>query len=228
MTELYRSAAAFERRMHDIPGLVDVNSNLQIQSPTVTLDIDRDRAATMGVTADQIQDSLYSAFGARQVSSIFTPTNDYQVIMEWLPQYQRGPSDLSKLYIRSLTGKLVPLDSVTTPRQTVGPLSVNHMGQTPAVSIAFDLAPGVALGDAVARIQDAARTSLPPTIRTTFLGAAAAFQSSMQGMGLLLAMAILVIYMVLGILYESFIHPLTILSGLPSAGLGALLTLHPV
>ena len=225
MQELYRSAAAFERRMHDIPGLVDVNSNLQIQSPTVTLDIDRDRAATMGVTADQIQNSLYSAFGARQISSIFTPTNDYQVIMEWLPEYQRGPKDLSMLYIRSLTGKLVPLDSVTTPRQTVGPLSVNHMGQTPAVSISFDLAQGVALGDAVSRIEEAAHDTLPPTIRTTFLGAAAAFQSSMQGMGLLLAMAILVIYMVLGILYESFIHPLTILSGLPSAGLGALLTL---
>ncbi len=225
MPELYRSATAFEKRMREIPGLVDVNSNLQIQSPQVTLDIDRDRASTMGVTADQIQNALYSAFGSRQVSSIFTPTNDYQVIMELLPEYQQGPNNLSLLYIRSSSGKLVPLDSVTTPRQTVGPLSVNHMGQTPAVSISFDIAPGVALGDAVERIQDAARESLPATVRTTFLGAAAAFQSSMQGMGLLLAMAILVIYMVLGILYESFIHPLTILSGLPSAGLGALLTL---
>ena len=225
MPELYRAEQTFERRMREIPGLVDVNSNLQLASPQVTLDIDRDRASTVGVTADQIQNTLYSAFGQRQVSSIFTPTNDYPVIMELLPEYQRDPTNVSLLYVRSSTGKLIPLDAVTTPRQTVSPLSVNHMGQTPAASISFNLVEGVSLGDAVERIEAAAKESLPPTVRTTFLGTAAAFQASMKGMGLLLAMAILVIYMVLGILYESFIHPLTILSGLPSAGLGALLTL---
>ena len=172
-----------------------------------------------------MESALYSAYGTRQVSNIFTPTNDYEVIMELLPQFQRDPVALHLLYVRSNTGKLVPLESVVKPRNSVGALTVAHYGQSPAVSFSFNMAPGVSLGDVTERIEEAARETLPATIRTAFQGTAAAFQSSFAGMGMLLVMAILVIYMVLGILYESFIHPLTILSGLPSAGLGALITL---
>jgi HAE1 family hydrophobic/amphiphilic exporter-1 len=222
---LYRSATDLERKLREVPGLEDVNSDLQVASPELTLDINRDRAAALGVTATQVENALYSAFGARQVSTIFTPTNDYQVILELLPAYQRDASGVHLLYLRSSTGKLVPLDSVTTPRNTAGPLQVTHYGQLPSVTISFNTAPGVSLGDAVDRVQQAADQILPPTVRTIFQGTAAAFQSSFSGLGLLLVMAIIVIYMVLGILYESFIHPLTILSGLPSAGLGALITL---
>ncbi len=225
LDELYHAAGVFEKRMKEVPGLFDVNSDLQIASPEVVVDIDRDHASSLNVTADQIEDALYDAFGERQVSDIYTPTNDYWVVMELLPRYQLDPAALHLLYIRSATGKLVPLDAVTKPRNTVGPLSVTHLGQLPSVTLSFNLAPGVSLGDAVDRIENAARETLPADISTSFQGVAAAFQSSLQGMGLLLVMAILVIYMVLGILYESFIHPLTILSGLPSAGLGALATL---
>ncbi len=225
LDELYRAAGTFEKRMKEIPGLFDVNSDLQISSPEVVVDIDRDHASSLGVTADQIEDALYDAFGERQVSDIYTPTNDYWVIMELLPRYQMDPAALHLLYIRSATGKLVPLDAVTRPRNTVGPLSVTHLGQLPSVTLSFNLAPGVSLGDAVDRIGAAAREALPADISTSFQGVAAAFQSSLKGMGFLLVTAILVIYMVLGILYESFIHPITILSGLPSAGLGALATL---
>jgi hydrophobic/amphiphilic exporter-1 (mainly G- bacteria), HAE1 family len=225
LDELYHAAGVFEKRMKQVPGLFDVNSDLQIASPTVKVDIDRDHASTLGVTADKIENALYDAFGQRQVSDIYTPTNDYQVLMELLPRFQMDPAALHLLYVRSDVGKLVPLDAVTKPRNTVGPLSVAHLGQLPSVTMSFNLAPGVSLGDAVDRIEEAARESLPADIETSFQGVAAAFQSSLQGMGMLLVMAILVIYMVLGILYESFIHPLTILSGLPSAGLGALATL---
>jgi len=222
---LYRAAGNFEKRMREVPGLFDVNSDLQIASPEVIVDIDRDHASAMGVTADQIEDALYDAFSERQVSDIYTPTNDYWVMLELLPRYQLDPSALGLLYIRSATGKLVPLDAVTKPRNTVGPLSVTHLGQLPSVTLSFNIAPGVSLGDAVDRIETAARETLPADISTSFQGVAAAFRTSLKGMGFLLVMAILVIYMVLGILYESFIHPITILSGLPSAGLGALATL---
>jgi HAE1 family hydrophobic/amphiphilic exporter-1 len=225
LDELYSVAGVFEKRMKEVPGLFDVNSDLQIASPTVKVDIDRDHASTMGVTADKIENALYDAFGQRQISDIYTPTNDYQVLMELQPRFQLDPAALHLLYIRSDAGKLVPLDALTKPRDTVGPLSVAHLGQLPSVTMSFNLAPGVSLGDAVERIETAARDSLPADVQTSFQGVAAAFQSSLKGMGLLLVMAILVIYMVLGILYESFIHPLTILSGLPSAGLGALATL---
>jgi HAE1 family hydrophobic/amphiphilic exporter-1 len=191
----------------------------------VKVDIDRDKASAFGVTADQIESSLYDAYGTRQVSDIYTPTNDYWVILETLPEFQRDPNALSLLKIRSATGSLVPLEAITKPRTTVGPLAVTHLGQLPSVTISFNLAPGISLGDGVDRIEEVAREVLPDSIRTSFQGVAAAFQSSLTGMGLLLVMAVLVIYMVLGILYESFIHPLTILSGLPSAGLGALATL---
>jgi len=225
LDELYRAAGTFEKRLKEVPGLFDVNSDLQIASPEVVVDIDRDHASSLNVTADQIENALYDAFGERQVSDIYTPTNDYWVMMELLPRYQLDPAALHLLYIRSATGKLVPLDAVTKPRNTVGPLSVTHLGQLPSVTLSFNLAPGVSLGDAVDRIGTAARESLPADVSTSFQGVAAAFQSSLKGMGFLLVTAILVIYMVLGILYESFIHPVTILSGLPSAGLGALATL---
>jgi HAE1 family hydrophobic/amphiphilic exporter-1 len=222
---LYRAAADFEKHMRQIPGLTDVSSDMQVASPQLMLDIDRDRASALGVNAEQVESALYSAFGSRQVSTIFKPNNDYQVILELLPQYQRNPDSVNLLYIHATGGKLVPITAVTTLRNTVGPLLVTHYGQLPSVTYSFNTVPGVSLGDAVTRVNDAAREFLPPTIRTIFQGTAAAFQSSLKGMGLLLVMAILVIYMVLGILYESFIHPLTILSGLPSAGAGALLTL---
>ncbi|HEV2201449.1 MAG TPA: efflux RND transporter permease subunit [Bryobacteraceae bacterium] len=222
---LYRSAVELERQMREVPGLQDVNSDLQVASPGVTLDINRDRAAALGVTAGQIENTLYSAFGARQVSTIFTPTNDYQVIMELLPEFQRDSNNVRRLRMRSSSGKLVAIESLATPRNTAGPLQITHYGQLPSVTISFNTAPGVSLGDAVERVQEAAREVLPASVRTIFQGTAAAFRDSLSGMGLLLAMAIIVIYMVLGILYESFIHPLTILSGLPSAGLGALITL---
>ena len=154
LDELYHAAGTFEKRMKDIPGLFDVNSDLQIASPEVMVDIDRDHASSLGVTADQIEDALYDAFGERQVSDIYTPTNDYWVILELLPRYQLDPAALHLLYIRSATGKLVPLDAVTKPRNTVGPLSVTHLGQLPSVTLSFNLAPGVSLGDAVDRIEN--------------------------------------------------------------------------
>jgi len=225
LNELYHSSQQFERRLKEIPGLIDVNSDLLIASPEVIVDIDRDHASSLGVTADQIGTALYQAFGTAQVSDIYAPTNDYWVIMELLPQYQRDPRALDLIYVRSSSGKLVPLSAVTKPRDTAGPLAVNHLGQLPSVTVSFNLKPGVALGDAVEQVDTAAREALPPTVSATPQGVAAAFQSSFVGLGLLLVGAILVIYMVLGILYESFIHPITILSGLPSAGMGALATL---
>ena len=225
LDELYRAADDFENRLRAIPGLVDVNTDLQISSPQVVVDIDRDRASTLGVTPDQVENALYDAYGERQVSTIYTPSNEYWVMMELEPQFQRDPSAMGLLYVHSSTGNLVPLSEVAHIRRSVAPLTVTHLGQLPSVTLSFNLGPGVSLGDAVGRVEDVARESLPATITTSFQGAAAAFQSSLQGMGVLLAMAILVIYLVLGILYESFIHPLTILSGLPSAGLGALATL---
>ena len=225
LQELYRAAGDFEKRMRSVPGLVDVTSDLQIASPQVIVNIDRDRASSLGVTADQVESALYDAYGSRQVSTIYTPTNEYWVMMELEPRYQREPGALGLLYIHSSNGNLVPLNEVAQIRTTVAPLTVTHLGQLPSVTISFNLAPGVSLGEALDRTEQAARESLPATISTSFQGAAAAFQTSLQGMGILLAMALLVIYMVLGILYESFIHPLTILSGLPSAGMGALATL---
>ena len=219
--ELYARAAEFETRLHGLPMLQDVTSDLEIKNPQVNLSIDRDRAAALGVTAQRIENALYSAYGSRQVSTIFSPTNQYKVIMELEPRYQADPSVLQLLYIRSDTGALVPLSSLVTITRGLGPLSVNHLGQITAVTISFDLRPDVPLGTAVAAIEKEAR-SLPATITTGFQGAAQVYQASTKGLALLLILAILVIYIVLGILYESYIHPLTILSGLPAAGLGAL------
>jgi len=223
--ELYRAAGGFEKRMREIPGLSDVNTDLQIASPMLNVDIDRDRASALGVTAEDVESALFDAYGSRQVSSIFTSVDTYWVILELLPRWQLDPNSLNFLYVNSASGRQVPLSAVSKLNTGVGALTVAHLGQLPAVTISFNLQPGVSLGDAVDRIGQVARESLPATIRTTFQGMAAAFQSSLEGMGVLLFMAILVIYIVLGILYESFLHPVTILSGLPSAGLGALATL---
>jgi hydrophobic/amphiphilic exporter-1 (mainly G- bacteria), HAE1 family len=225
LAELYRVSPDFERKLRTLPELTDVNSDLQNDNPTITLDIDRDKASALGVTADQIESALYSAYGTRQASTIFTPVDDFEVILEVLPKYQLDPSALGMLYVRSSGGKLVPLNAAAKLRLGVGPLSVSHLGQAPAVTISFNTKEGVALGDAVDHIEQVAHETLPDNITTSFQGTAAAFQDSLKGMGVLLLMAILVIYLVLGILYESFIHPITILSGLPSAGLGALATL---
>ncbi|HSR12452.1 MAG TPA: efflux RND transporter permease subunit, partial [Thermodesulfobacteriota bacterium] len=223
--ELYRHAGLLEGKMRQLPLLQDVTSDLQIKNPQLTVDIDRDKASALGVSAQQVEDALSSAYASRQISTIYAPNNEYQVILELEPQYQAEPAALNLLYIRSTKGALVPLSAVTRVTEAVGPLTVNHMGQLPAVTLSFNLRPGVSLGQAVSAVQQLARSTLPPTITTSFQGTAQAFQSSIRGLGLLLIMAILVIYIVLGILYESFIHPLTILSGLPSAGFGALLTL---
>jgi HAE1 family hydrophobic/amphiphilic exporter-1 len=222
---LYRYAPVLEARLKQIPGLQDVTSDLQVKNPQVNIEINRDKASLLGVTAQQIEDALSSAYSSRQVSTIYAPNDSFQVILELEPQHQMDPSALAMLYIRSSKGALVPLNAVANVSANVGPLTVNHQGQLPAVTLSFSLRPGVSLGEAVSAVQGAARTMLPPTITTGFQGTAQAFQSSIKGLGILLLMAILVIYIVLGILYESFIHPLTILSGLPSAGVGALLTL---
>ncbi len=222
---LYANARQLEAKLSVLPGLVNVTTDMQISSPQATVSINRDRAAALGVTAQQVEEALYDAYGARQVSTIYTPTNQYWVVMELLPQYQQDLSALNLLYIRSQAGPLVPLTSLATLTSTVGPLTVNHAGQLPSVTVSFDLKPGVAIGTAVAEVQRVARQTLPSSITTSFSGTAQAFQSSQAGLLFLLVLAVLVIYMVLGILYESFIHPLTILSALPFAGFGALLTL---
>ncbi len=226
LQELYKWAPIVFDKMRTLPGFQDVNSDLQITSPQITVDIDRDKASVLRVSADQIENALYSGYGARQVSTIYTPTNQYWVIMELDPRYQRDPTELSLLYVRSETGKLVPLSSVARLTPTIGPLTITHLGQLPAVTISFNLAQGVSLSEAVAQVAKAQRDlQMPATINGSFQGTAQAFQSSLKGQGVLLIVTVLVIYLVLGILYESFVHPLTILSGLPSAGVGALLTL---
>jgi HAE1 family hydrophobic/amphiphilic exporter-1 len=223
--ELYHWAPIFESKVREIPGIEDVSSDLQIKNPQVSVDMDRDKLSTLGLTANQVETALYNAYGTRQVSQIYAPNNQYQVILQVAPEFQKDPSSLSELYVRSNTGRLIPLDTVAKVSTDAGPLTVGHTGQLPSVTISFNLKPDFALGDAVAAIQNAAATTLPSTIATMFQGTAQAFQESLRGLGLILLMAIVVIYIVLGILYESFTHPLTILSGLPSAGFGALLTL---
>lgn len=223
--ELYKYSQILEGKMRGIPILQDVTSDLQITNPEVKVNINRDAASALGITAGQIEDALYSAYGSRQVSTIYTQTNQYYVIMELLPKYQIEPSQLSMIYIKSPNSNLVPLNYVASLSTSVGPLTVNHLGQLPAVTISFNLRPGIALSQAVTEIEKVSALTLPQTVSTGFQGAALAFKSSSQGLWILLIMAIVVIYIVLGILYESYVHPLTILSGLPSAGVGALVTL---
>ncbi len=226
LDELYQWAPVLESKMRELTPLQDVNSDLQITSPQVMVDINRSKALSLGITARQVENTLYNAFGSKQISTIYTSSNQYKVILEVEPEYQLDPSALSILYLRSLNGQLVPLETVADLRLQAGPLTVNHSGQLPSVTISFNTKEGYSLGDAVAEIEKSMRDiRLPASISTSFQGTAQQFQSSVQGLYVLLIMAILVIYIVLGILYESFIHPLTILSGLPAAGAGALITL---
>jgi HAE1 family hydrophobic/amphiphilic exporter-1 len=226
LKEIYQWAPQLTNKMRALPGFVDVNSDMQIASPQVMVDIDRDRAVSLGITPDQVQDALFSAYSARQVSVIYAPANQYVVILEVLPQYQRTPEALSKLYLRSSNNALIPLESVVRTHRQTGPLSINHFGQLPAVTVSFNLRPGFALGDAAQQVDDTIREMrMPASIGTSFQGTVKEFQSSFANLSILLGVAILVIYIVLGVLYESFIHPITILSGLPSAVFGALLTL---
>jgi HAE1 family hydrophobic/amphiphilic exporter-1 len=231
--ELYRWAPILEAKVRDLPGIEDVSSDLQIKNPQIQVDLDRDKISSLGLNINQVETALYNAYGTRQVSQIYAPNNQYQVILQVAPEYQKDPAALSKMYVRSTSvqpgasqGPLVPLSTVARVRTEAGPLTVSHTGQLPSVTISFNLKAGYALGDAVSAIQSTAAATLPSTVATSFQGAAQAFQDSLRGLGLILLMAIVVIYIVLGILYESFTHPLTILSGLPSAGFGALLTLY--
>jgi HAE1 family hydrophobic/amphiphilic exporter-1 len=225
MDDLYSAAGALTDRLKDAPNIQDVTSDLQISNPQVEVAIDRDRASALGVTARQVEETLYDAYGSRQVSTIFTSSDQYWVILELLPEFQRDLAAFQNLYVRGRDGGLVPLNAIATIRPTAGPLSVNHTGQVPAVTISFNLRPDASLGDAVNTVQQAAREVLPTSVTGNFAGTAQVFQSSQKGLLLLLLVAVLVIYLVLGMLYESFIHPLTILSGLPFAGFGALLAL---
>jgi hydrophobic/amphiphilic exporter-1 (mainly G- bacteria), HAE1 family len=223
--ELYRLAPKLEQRVRQIPGLLDINSDLKLDTPHVSVQMDRDKLSSLGLSAEQVEDALRNAYAARQVTQIYSPSNQYPVVLRVAPEFQSDPSAMSLLHVRSNSGRLVPLESVARLETTVGPAQVNHFGQLPSVNISFNLAPGLALGDAVNQIEAAAAETIPATMTLTFQGAAQAFQDSLRGLGLVLLMAIVVIYIVLGVLYESFTHPLTILSGLPAAGLGALLTL---
>ncbi len=253
---LYEASPAMERRMRDLPGLRDVNSDLQVKNPQISVDIDREKAAALGVSTDQIRQALFNAYGSRQISTIFTQSADYAVILESTRDFQNEPDALGRLYLRGLSpnsatgvaqgtagtttatattttgatpsnAPLVPLAEVATIRRSVGPLSINRQSQQPAVTLSFNLAPGVSLGEAVESIRRVERElNLPASITTNFTGTAALFQEALKGQGALLAAAVLTIYILLGVLYESYIHPITILSGLPSAGLGALLALQ--
>lgn len=225
LQEIYRVAPLLLERVRELPGIIDVGSDLQITSPQLIIDIDRDKTSSLGLNAQQVQEALYSAFGARQVSTIYTSTNQYAVILELEEKYLRDPASLSLLYLRNREGKLIPLESVAKLRSSVGPLTVAHLGQVPAVTISFNLKPELSLSQATEEIEKIAREILPATVSGTFQGTAAAFTSSLRGLGLTLIIAVLVIYLVLGILYEDFVHPVTILSGLPAATFGALVTL---
>ena len=226
LAELYRWTDTLLERLRGLPGFEDVTSNLNNKSPVMALNVDRDKLATLGLTFGQVEDALQSAFSARQISTLYAATNQYRVILELAPEFQEDPNILARLYVRASSGLLVPLDSVATITLASQALTINHQGQLPAVTISFNLQPGVSLGTAVERIRATEQEQrLPASLTTSLQGTAQAFAASQQGLALLLLVAVLVVYLVLGILYESFVHPLTILSGLPSAGLGALLTL---
>ena len=226
LDEVQQAAPKIEAAMAKLPGLQDVTSDLQITSPQIYVDIDREKAATLNVTADAVRQTLYSAFGSRQIATIYGATNNYQVILEVAPEFKTDMTALGNIYVPSARGALVPLDAIATLSRQVGPISIDHQTALPCVILSFNLASGTSLGEAVSRIDAAtARLDLPASVTTQFQGTAQVFQDSLRGQGLLLIAAIFVIYVVLGILYESFVHPVTILSGLPAAGVGALLTL---
>jgi HAE1 family hydrophobic/amphiphilic exporter-1 len=223
--ELHQQAQKLERTIARLPQVLDVNTDLQIKMPRVNLTVDRDRAAALQLNIAQVQRSIYDAFGPQWSSTIYSPINQYKVLLEVLPKYQQFSDYLSKLYFKSFDGHLVPLDAIVHTRTDASPQTINHSGQLPSVTISFNLRPGVSLGEAVDKIQEVAAQNLPDTITTGFQGTAKVFQESLKNLTLLLIIAIGVVYIVLGMLYESYVHPLTILSGLPSAGFGALLTL---
>jgi len=221
---LYRLAPEMRDKIAKVPGLVDVTTDLYIKNPQMTIDVDREKAAVYGITVDQVRNQLYNAYGARQVGTIYLPSNDYQIILEAQPQFRVDPSDLSKLYMKTVNNQTIPLDAVAKLVPTVGPLQINHQGQQPAVTISFNLAPNYSLGYAVDQITAIEQSSnLAATIG--FSGTAQVFQDSLRGQGVLILAAVFAAFVILGILYESFIHPITIISGLPSAGIGAILTL---
>ena len=223
--ELYIEAGKLTRQLGKLSSIQDVSSDLEMKTPRVRVDIDRERAAALAVDARTIERSLYNAYGPSWVSTIYTPNNQFRVLLELLPGFQEHADMVTSLFMHSSSGKLVPLEAITTLREDVGPQSINHSGQLPSVTVSFNLRPGVSLGDAVADVEEVAAHNLPASVSTSFTGTAKVFQDSLKNLGLLLLIAILIVYIVLGVLYESFIHPLTILSGLPSAGFGALLTL---
>jgi hydrophobe/amphiphile efflux-1 (HAE1) family protein len=226
LAELYHWAPILEAKLRTIPQLTDVFSDLRLASPRLDVHIDRNLASALGVQPDVAANTLYDAYGSRRVTTITASSDQYDVILEVPPQFQRDPAALRDLYIRSSQGKMVPLSAISDVKQTVAALSVNHIGQLAAVNFQFNTKPGVALSEATALVDQAARDlALPSTASFRYQGTTAAFQDSLKGLGILLLIAVLVIYLVLGILYESFIHPITILSGLPAAGLGALITL---
>jgi HAE1 family hydrophobic/amphiphilic exporter-1 len=222
---LYSASQTAEKTLKELPQLSDITTDLQIANPQASVELDRDRAALYGVTPEQIEQALYNAYGSRQVSSIYTANNQYWVILELLPEFQSDLSALDLLYVRAKTGKLVPLSNVTRVQSALGPMLVNHTSQQPSVTLSFNLRPGYALGDAVTSIEKSVRGVLPEGVSTAFYGAAQVFQETQKGLLALFVIAIFVIYIVLGVLYESFIHPLTILSGIPFAAFGALLAL---
>src|SRR5215467_3131782 len=213
------------KALGEVEGLEDLTSDLQVTSPQVNVEIDRDKAAALGVTANAIENAFYDAYGPRWVSTIYAPVNEYKVLLELAPQFQADPSTLSLLYFKGgANTPVVPLDTLASIKQQVGPQTVNHYGQLPAVTVSFGLAPGAFLGDVLARVREVTR-ALPEDVSGQFQGAAQAFQGALSNLAILLVIAVLVVYIVLGILYESYIHPMTILSGLPSAAFGALVTL---
>ena len=223
---LYRITPELRDKIATLPGLLDVTTDLYVKNPQVTVEVDREKAGVYGVTIDQVRQELYNAFGSRQVATIYTPANDYQVILESQPEFRSDANDLSRIYLKTTNGTVVPLSAVTRFVPSVGPLQINHQGQQPAVTISFNLAPGYSLGDAVSAIQKLERDeNLPASIATSFQGTTQVFQEAQKGQFVLVLAAIFAAYVVLGILYESFIHPITIISGLPSAGIGAILTL---
>jgi HAE1 family hydrophobic/amphiphilic exporter-1 len=241
---LYRFAPEMRERIEKLPGILDVSSDLYISNPTLAVEIDREMAAVYGISIDQVRQELFNAFGSRQVATIYTPSNDYQVILENKPEFQIDTTDLSRIYLKTnaagaattpgggvngvgvLSGTAIPLSAVAKLKPTVGPLQVNHQGQQPSVTMFFNLAPGSSIGQATDAINQLARDmNMPASISAGFQGGAQVFQDSLKGQGILVLAAIFAAYVVLGILYESFIHPITIISGLPSAGVGALLVL---
>ena len=223
--QLYAEEQKLERIVARLPGLQEVTSDLQIKNPQVNIVLDRDRAAALGLNWSQVSATLYDAFGPQLASTIYSPTNQYQVLLEMQPTYQRFTDGLKLIYLKSDSGRMVPLAAVARLVESAGPQSIPHSGQLPSVTISFGLRPGTSLGQATDEIESAAKANLPATITGAFQGTAKVFQDSMKNMGILLIVAIGVVYIVLGMLYESYVHPLTILSGLPSAGFGALLTL---